>query len=97
MYQHPNVHIRIFRKRWCLILGCFFPVSILKLPFHNTLSKSVALFRSLFKTTFDRPMPKNCFLSCFQIYAEISSNLRAKKVSNRYVDSKNPVIPTYMI
>ena len=25
-----NVHIRIFRKRWSLILGCFFPVSILK-------------------------------------------------------------------
>ena len=30
MYQHPNDHIRIFRKRWSLILGCFFPVSILK-------------------------------------------------------------------
>ena len=25
----PNVNIRIFRKRWSLILGCFFPVSIL--------------------------------------------------------------------
>ena len=25
-----NVNIRIFRKRWSLILGCFFPVSILK-------------------------------------------------------------------
>ena len=25
----PNVSIRIFRKRWSLILGCFFPVSIL--------------------------------------------------------------------
>ena len=23
-----NVHIRIFRKRWSLILGCFFPVSL---------------------------------------------------------------------
>ena len=27
--SNPNVHIRIFRKRWSLILGCFFPVSIL--------------------------------------------------------------------
>ena len=26
----PNVHIRIFRKRWSLILGYFLPVSILK-------------------------------------------------------------------
>ena len=26
----PNVHIRIFRKHWSLILGCFFPVSTLK-------------------------------------------------------------------
>ena len=26
----PNVNISIFRKRWSLILGCFFPVSILK-------------------------------------------------------------------
>ena len=26
-----NLHIRIFRKRWSLILGCFFPVSILNL------------------------------------------------------------------
>ena len=25
-----NAHIRIFRKQWNLILGCFFPVSILK-------------------------------------------------------------------
>ena len=25
----PNVHIPIFRKRWSLILGSFFPVSIL--------------------------------------------------------------------
>ena len=25
-----NVHICILRKRWSLILGCFFPVSILK-------------------------------------------------------------------
>ena len=29
MYQRPSVHIRIFCKRWSLILGCFFPVSIL--------------------------------------------------------------------
>ena len=28
----PNVHIHIFRKCWSLILGCFFPVSILKIP-----------------------------------------------------------------
>ena len=28
--NYLNVHIRIFRKRWSLILGCFFPVSILK-------------------------------------------------------------------
>ena len=27
-----NVNICIFGKRWSLILGCFFPVSILKLP-----------------------------------------------------------------
>ena len=36
MYQrpkYPNVHIRIFRKRWSLILGSFFPVSILKMSF----------------------------------------------------------------
>ena len=26
----PNVHIHIFRKRWSIILGSFFPVSILK-------------------------------------------------------------------
>ena len=26
----PNIHIRIFWKRWSLILGWFFPVSILK-------------------------------------------------------------------
>ena len=29
----PNLHIRIFRKRWSLILGCFFPVSIPNLGF----------------------------------------------------------------
>ena len=28
-----NVHIRIFCKRWSLILGCFLPVSILKQTF----------------------------------------------------------------
>ena len=28
--NYPNVHIRIFRKHWSLILGCFFPLSILK-------------------------------------------------------------------
>ena len=28
--DNPNVYIRIFRKRWSLILGWFFPVSILK-------------------------------------------------------------------
>ena len=27
----PNIHIRIFRKHWSFNLGCFFPVSILKL------------------------------------------------------------------
>ena len=27
----PNVHICISRKRWSLILGCFFPVKILKI------------------------------------------------------------------
>ena len=27
----PNVHIRIFRQRWSLILGCSFPVNILNL------------------------------------------------------------------
>ena len=26
----PNVHIRIFLKHWRLLLGCFFPVSIVK-------------------------------------------------------------------
>ena len=30
MTNDPNVHIHVFRKRWSLILGCFFPVSILK-------------------------------------------------------------------
>ena len=30
MCRGPNVHIHIFRKRWNLILGCFFPVIILK-------------------------------------------------------------------
>ena len=30
MTNDPNVNIPIFRKRWSLILGCFFPVSILK-------------------------------------------------------------------
>ena len=32
MYQRPKcifTTIRIFRKRWSLILGCFFPVRIL--------------------------------------------------------------------
>ena len=29
----PNVHIRIFRKSWSLIFGCFFPVSILKFTY----------------------------------------------------------------
>ena len=29
MYQQPNVRIRVFRKRWGLILGCFFPVGML--------------------------------------------------------------------
>ena len=28
--NEPNVYIRIFRKRLSLILGCFFPASILK-------------------------------------------------------------------
>ena len=30
MTNAPNVNIRIFQKRWSLILGCFLPVSILK-------------------------------------------------------------------
>ena len=25
----PNINIRLFRKGWSLVLGCFFPVSIL--------------------------------------------------------------------
>ena len=29
MHQRTNVNIRIFRKRWSLTLGCFFPVNIL--------------------------------------------------------------------
>ena len=29
-FGNPNVNIRIFRKRWSLILWCFFPVNILK-------------------------------------------------------------------
>ena len=29
--MYINVNIRIFRKRWGLILGCFFPVSILNM------------------------------------------------------------------
>ena len=31
----PNVHIRIFSKHLSLILGFFFPVSILKFLNHN--------------------------------------------------------------
>ena len=27
LFQFSNVDIHIFRKRWSLILGCFFPVS----------------------------------------------------------------------
>ena len=39
MYQRPKyVHIRIFRKCWSLILGCLFPVSILK---HSSFLKTV--------------------------------------------------------
>ena len=34
-----NVHIRIFPKRWSLILGCFFPVSILKKRWFSSLYK----------------------------------------------------------
>ena len=34
-----NVHIRIFPKRWSLILGCFFPVSILKIRWFSSLYK----------------------------------------------------------
>ena len=33
--NNPNVNIRIFRKRWSLIWGCLFPVSILNL-IHRT-------------------------------------------------------------
>ena len=29
--NHPNVHIHTFLKRWSFTLGCFFPVSILKI------------------------------------------------------------------
>ena len=29
--NHPNVHIHTFRKCWSFTLGCFFPVSILKI------------------------------------------------------------------
>ena len=29
--NHPNIHIHTFRKRWSFTLGCFFPVSILKI------------------------------------------------------------------
>ena len=29
--SHPNVHIRTFRRCWSFTLGCFFPVSILKI------------------------------------------------------------------
>ena len=29
--NHPNVHIHTFQKHWSFSLGCFFPVSILKI------------------------------------------------------------------
>ena len=29
--NYPNVHIHTFRKHWSFTLGCFFPVSILKI------------------------------------------------------------------
>ena len=32
--SNPNVHIRIFRWSWSLILVCFFPVSIFKFGSH---------------------------------------------------------------
>ena len=29
--NHPDIHIRTCQKRWSFTLGCFFPVSILKI------------------------------------------------------------------
>ena len=46
-----NVHIRIFRKRWSLILGCFFPVRILKLTRNrkaNSLLKNIFISYRIF-------------------------------------------------
>ena len=43
MYQRPNEHVGIFRRHWSLILGCFFPVSILnrnKLYVHDNDKKT---------------------------------------------------------
>ena len=36
--SYINIHIHTFCKRWSLIWGCFFPVSILKLWIHSILN-----------------------------------------------------------
>ena len=35
----PNVHIHTFRKQWSFTLGCFFPVSVLKIDFNACQNK----------------------------------------------------------
>ena len=53
----PNVHIRIFRKHWSLILGCFFPVSILKDFKWNKVLNWSSMSRSLFEILLSMSKP----------------------------------------
>ena len=55
----PNVHIRIFRKRWSLILSCVFPVSILLFP--RLVFSRVFDIRGNLGNANEKPTRKTCF------------------------------------
>ena len=83
----PNVHIRIFHKRWSLILGCFFPVIILNLVLITTWYTSNSQF---YQQTDDVAVGVPASWITAEIYLQahehtaISTTLHPRKVWERW-------------
>ena len=75
-----NVYIRIFRKRWSLILGCFFPVSILSFHFAKNsflwIKSEAAIKRGFGKNIFE-VWTKSNFLNIYLWKHSLIENLQA--------------------
>ena len=73
--NYPNVHICTFRKRWSLILGCFFPVSILKklLGLYFYLVQSFWKFRTYFLAWITKKSRSKTIQTFYSFYCMLTS------------------------